>query len=190
MTASAPPAGAWAAATVVAALVLDDGEYAPSGAGEPIAMSMVLKRRSDSNRVAGTVGSRAASRSSGVEMSRCRAGAAAGVEITAGVTMRPQLGSRQTAGQGRLPVMASQHTERETDGGGTSASRVGSKVLTEREAAGVRGAVWLSRPVADLAACGRRRGQGTWNQARQIYEKPCTCVRAHVNARGGKSKGP
>ena len=50
----APSAGARAAAKVVC----DDGEYAPSGAGELIAMSRerVAKRRSDSNHVTGTAG--------------------------------------------------------------------------------------------------------------------------------------
>ena len=60
---------------------LDGGELAPPGAVEPAAIwrEMVANRRSESNRVTGTVGSRpgVGSWASGVEMRRGRAGTAA-----------------------------------------------------------------------------------------------------------------
>ena len=67
----APPSGS-AEAGAATTGVRDDGELAPSGPGEPIAISrqMVAKRQSESKRVAGKVGSRAASRASGVETRR------------------------------------------------------------------------------------------------------------------------
>ena len=67
-----------------------EGEEASSSAGEPIAMwrEMVAKRRSESKRVTGTVGGRAASRE----------------EIVAGVKIRPQPSCiRQSATSGTRP---------------------------------------------------------------------------------------
>ena len=99
--------------------MLDDGERAPPGGsaearaatkvvrdvGKRSAMSRerVAKRRSESNRVTGTVGRRVASWASGVETRRWRAGTAAGEDIVARVTMRPPLSCvKQSADSGTM----------------------------------------------------------------------------------------
>ena len=65
----------------------------------------VAKRRSGSNRFTETVGSRVASRSSGVEVRRWKVGMAAGEEIVAGVMIRPPLSCvKQSATSGTMPA--------------------------------------------------------------------------------------
>ena len=108
----APPggsaeAGAGRSGIVAAMGVLDDGERSA------MSRELVAKRRSESNRVTGTVGSRVASWASGVETRRWRAGTAAGEDIVAGMMIRPPLSCvKQSATSGTMPAPG--------DGGGAA----------------------------------------------------------------------
>ena len=112
-----------AEAGAAAKRVLDDGERAPPGGtaeagaaatgllddGERSAMTreLVAKRRSKSNRVTGTIGSRVTGYqwASEVGTGRWRAGTAAGEDIVAGVTIRPPLSCvKQSATSGTKPA--------------------------------------------------------------------------------------